>query len=409
MKVTLTIMRPNAPVEKIEISEPTELLIGRVSQCKICLTGDGLVSRQHAVLEVNPPSVRINDLGSTNGLTINSVAYGGSSGIKRDGYISLQNGDRVMVGKTVIHVEMVRTKTVIVPTNGADEYPDELDTCPEAPTVPGYQLLQRLGTGGMGTVYLAREDGTNTLVAIKTMINRLAFNERMATAFNREIEVCKVLDHPNIVKFLGSGITPYKELYLVLEYVNGGNLAVWNDRYSGRKMPLEEAFAMLMELTDGMAYAHNLNFVHRDIKPHNILVEDMGTSRRAKLTDLGLAKNFENSGLSGLTASFTGGGTMAYMPPEQLTDFRDVRPSSDVFSLMATFYEMLCGKGPYNFEADQDEIRVVSTCDIVPITERISGLPPELVAIIHKSLQEDEEERFQNCGELLEALKNVHI
>ncbi|MCC8180024.1 MAG: serine/threonine-protein kinase [Planctomycetes bacterium] len=410
MKIIITVIRPNAPLETIEVTEATEMLIGRVSECDISLAGDGLISRQHAVLDINPPLVRVRDLGSTNGLSVNNVKYGGNSGQKNDGYIGLENGDRLMIGKTLIRIEIDENDAVTVAASYAENVsPSLLEVNAKAPTIPGYQLLQRLGTGGMGTVFLAREEKSGNLVAIKTLVNRYLLNERMINTFNREIEVCKVLDHPNIVKFLGSGLSPSKELYLVLEYVNGGNLAEWNKRYERREMPLKDAFAMMMQLTDGMAYAHSLNFVHRDIKPHNILVQDNGGNLQAKLTDLGLAKNFENSGLSGLTASFSGGGTMAYMPPEQLTDFRDVKPSSDVFSLMATFYEMLCGVGPYNFAADPDEIRVISTCNIVPITRRLDGLPPRLVEIVNKGLLEDEEKRYQNCGELLEALKTVQL
>ncbi len=410
MKVIVTVIQPNAPLKRVEVSEPTEFLIGRVSECDICLAGDGLISRQHAVLEINPPLVRVRDLGSTNGLSVNSVQYGGGSGQKIDGFIELKGGDRLVIGKTLIHIETDENMAETVSGGTThDKSPDETEVCPASPNIPGYHMLERLGTGGMGTVFLARELETGTLVAVKTLVNRYLFNERMINTFIREIEVCKVLDHPNIVKFLGSGLTPGRELYLVLEYVNGGNLAEWSTRYPHRKMPLHEAFAMMLHLTDGMAYAHSLNFVHRDIKPHNILIQDNGGSLEAKLTDLGLAKNFENSGMSGLTASFSGGGTMAYMPPEQLTDFRDVRPSSDVFSLMATFYEMLCGVGPYNFANGQDEIRVVSTCDIVPITTRLDGLPPALVDIINTGLLADEDKRFQNCGQLLEALRSVRL
>ena len=411
MKVCLTISRPGAAPETVEVEQPAELLVGRVSQCQICLAGDVLISRQHAVIAVNPPSVRIKDLDSTNGMSVNGMAYGGKSGRKRDDFIALRHGDKIMVGKTRIRVEVTGlSETTIVPVNRAGgANPDKAEICMEALSIPGYKLLQSLGSGGMGAVFLALEESSGRLAAIKTMAGRHALNERLINTFNREIKISKALDHPNIVKFLGSGVTPDRMLYLVLEYVNGGNLSVWARRYPERRMPLEEAFAMLLELADGMACAHRMNFVHRDIKPQNILVEDSRTCRRAKLTDLGLAKNFEQSGLSGMAASFSGGGTIAYMPPEQLTDFRDAKPSSDVFSLMATFYEMLTGRGPYNFRASGDEIRVVSICDTVPIAKRMDGLPDALVRILDRSLRAEEGERYQNCGELLNALKSVRL
>ncbi len=409
MKVVLTITRFNAAPKTMEITEPAEITIGRVSQCQICLAGDGMVSRQHAAIFVYPPTVWIKDLGSTNGFTINGQAFGGPSGQKLTDPRELRSGDQINLGKSTIQVEVVKEATPSLPpvTTPAESGIPAADTYCGLPYIPGYRLHRSIGAGGMGTVYEAVDENTGATVAVKTMAHRHVFNNRMVSTFGREIEVSKTLNHPNIAKFLDSGVAPGDMLYLVLEYINGGNLAAWKKRYPERRMPVTEALPMLMGLADGMGYAHNMNFVHRDIKPQNVLIQINGQEHIAKLTDLGLAKNFEDSGLSGLTASFSGGGTMDYMPPEQLTDFRDVKPSSDVFSLMATFYEMLAGKGPYNFGDRSDVIKVVSTGDIIPITERVTGLPDALVKIIARSLNPDPDERYQSCNELLAALKTV--
>lgn len=414
MPVIVTITSVGAAAKTVAFDVASEFTIGRSPSCECSLPGDGLVSRMHAALLVDPPEISVKDLKSTNGISINGVKYGGNSGNPLDTPLPLGDGDEVKVGKTILKVRILADgddgAAVTVQSTPREAPADAAEAVDVAlPSIPGYRMERVLGSGGMGAVFLGINEETGEKAAIKVMISGLSLNRRMVDTFMREIDVTKTVRHPNIVRFYDSGVAEGDNLYLALEYVNGGDLATYIKGSPGRRLPLEEAVKLMLEVADGMAHAHSLNFVHRDIKPQNVLLANDGGVNTAKVTDLGLAKNFENSGLSGLTSSFAGGGTMAYMPPEQLTEFRDVRPSADVFSMGATFYEMLSGHIPYNFSKKGDRLKVISNADIIPLERRVTGVPDALVAVVDRCLRPEPEDRFQNASELLAALRGCGI
>ena len=192
-----------------------------------------------------------------------------------------------------------------------------------------------------------------------------------------------------------------------MEYSDGGSLTDLLRR-SGGRLPVPEAIRIMCQLLSGMAYAHDRGLVHRDIKPANIVLHhaDDGVLH-AKICDFGLAKNFDRAGLSGLTTTNTFGGTLDFMPREQLTDYKYVRPPSDVWSLGAVFYHMLTGSLPRHAPDITDPIRKVLESRIVPLAERISSVSAELSAISRKSLEVDPKKRFRNAREFLEALSSL--
>lgn len=424
MSVTIEIQTPDEPVRNVTFVEPAEFVIGRNPDCACCLKGDGLVSRKHAVLLIEPPSIMVKDLKSTNGVSVDGIKWGGLSGNPSGEPIPLAVGSMVNVGKTVIVVTAISDSSFIprlteagaelaTPFAGGQRIKPGMmpDLVGERalPQVPGYVIQKVVGKGGMGAVYLGVAEGTGEKAAIKLMTGAMALNQKMVEAFKREIEVTKTIQHSNIVRFFNAGITERNLLYLALEYVDGGDMARYMKTYPDRRVPLSEAYRFMLEVADGMAYAHNLGFIHRDMKPDNLLISGEGGDKHAKISDLGLAKNFEDAGLSGLTGSFTGGGTMAYMPPEQLTDFRDVKPSADIFSLAATFYEMLTGRIVYNFTRTGNTLKVVSNCDLVPLYENAGDVPPKLIAVLEKGLNANPQHRYAHAGEMLAALKEVSL
>lgn len=393
-----------------------EFTFGRSPQADCCLEGDSLVSRMHASLIVDPAtsSIGIKDLGSTNGFRINNVITGGKANPRSD-VVPLADGDELMIGKArmritieapqiVDDVKASETETVI--SSGVTD----LSTSPgrsggarrrgDFINIPGYSVIQTLGSGGMGSVFKAKKEGGDELVAIKVMTNNVVVDQKMLDMFQREIEVTKAVRHPNIVRFLDSGCLDYI-FYLVIEFVGGGDLANLIKNSEGCKLDLAVALDMIKQVTDAMAYAHRKFLVHRDLKPSNILLDNSTGALVPKIADMGLAKNFNNSGLSGMTASFTRGGTMAYMPPEQLSDFRDVKPSADVFSLAATFYEMLCGRIVYDFREGKSTFATIAECEIRPIRDLNPDIPAPVARVLEKALSKNPDDRYQDAGYMM--------
>jgi serine/threonine protein kinase len=273
------------------------------------------------------------------------------------------------------------------------------------PAIDGYQSEQCLGIGGMGAVYLARRKEGNARVAIKVMLSRVAVDEHSRETFKREMEIVRGLHHDNIVEFIDHG-SAGAAFYFIMEFCDGGNVADLMRRHGG-KLPLEAAKPIMLQALAGLAHAHKNDFVHRDLKPQNILLCGSGSGLITKVSDFGLAKNFQKAGLSGHTVTGSYAGTSAYMPSEQVTNFKYVKPASDVWSLGATFYNMLTGELPRDFRRGQDPIEVVLRGDIVPIRRRDSATPNALAEVIDKALSKEVESRHPSAMEMLEAMKRA--
>ncbi len=436
-----------APLGKTyDFDKPATFLFGRDPAAHCCIGDDPVVSRKHYFIEVSPPNARLHDLGSRNGIRVNEVLYGGKNG-KRDAAgmvqpIALRPGDRIRVGKTVVEFQVradtrtpaaagggdslpavdLQAATLIIPralptqaTSAAS--PFSASGVPAAihgmlagltaannhpPRIPGYSLSRTLGIGGMGTVYLA-EDKDGAEVAIKVLHPDQMFNDKNLQRFRREISIARSLFHENIVSCTDDGHHDGL-LYLVMEYLPHGSLA---DRIaaSGPLAP-DQALPYMIHLLTGLAFAHARNFVHRDLKPANVL---FGGERgeTAKLTDFGLAKCFVEAGLSNFTMTGTVAGTLTCIPPEQLIDFKHVQSTADVFSLGATFYEMLTGRSPYNLSPGKDGMSAVLSFDLTPLSRLRPDLPAGLTARIDRALLEDPAERYQNGIHMLETFREL--
>jgi serine/threonine protein kinase len=156
---------------------------------------------------------------------------------------------------------------------------------------------------------------------------------------------------------------------------------------------------------EGLAHAHSQGFVHRDLKPQNILVHQ-GVAR---ISDFGLAKNFQQAGLSGFTLTGNYAGTPFFMPREQIINYKHVKPVSDVWSIAATFYHMLTGYFPYPFDGKRDPIDVILNEAIVPIEKRDKALPVSTAAVLNRSLLVDSAQRFRHANDMLTALRTALV
>jgi serine/threonine protein kinase len=276
-----------------------------------------------------------------------------------------------------------------------------------APEIEGYEIVRQLGIGGYGAVYLARRKKNSQLVAVKVMLARVAVQETSRKAFLHEMGILKSLRHPNIVSLLEHGAIG-SAFYFIMEYCDAGDVADLIGRRGGR-VGLAEATAIMLQALDGLAYAHAKGIVHRDLKPGNLLLAGNRANRVAKVSDFGLAKNFEQAGLSGMTLTGHFAGTPLFMPREQVLNFKRVKPVSDVWSIAATFYYMLTGAPPRETPKGVDPLAAVLGGVSIPIRDRDHSIPKPLAVVIDRALAVDHKKRFQNATEFRDALaKAVH-
>ena len=433
--------------------EHDTFLFGRLEECHCRLPDDGQVSRRHFIVEVNPPDARVRDFGSLNGTYVKERKIGSrekgetpEQGQKRKCQeVDLKNGDVIKVGQTVLTVTIEADKATgpaLCARCGKDVAEEmggrrqgsyiclacrqsiEMDPAqilmemlakvegkgkPKEglPVIAGYRIKRRIGVGGFGAVYLAERETDKHPVAIKVMLARVAVDEDARRKFTQEIELLKNLRHPHIVTVLDSG-SAGSAFYFVMEYCQGGSVADYMEANGGRLAP-SVAMPIMLQALEGLAFAHSKGVVHRDLKPQNILLSGTFAQPTTKLADMGLAKNFDKAGFSGMTVTGAFAGTPVFMPKEQLTNFKYVKPVTDVWSMGATFYNMLSGDTPRDFPRGCDQIEVVLRGEIVPLSKRVPGIPKGISAVLDKAIQASPKERFVDAREMLAALRKAAV
>jgi hypothetical protein len=263
--------------------------------------------------------------------------------------------------------------------------------------VPGYEILDELGRGGMGVVYKARQVGLNRLVALKMILAGGHASEAELARFRLEAEAVARLQHPNIVQVFDIGES-HGHPFFSLEFVDGGTLA---QRLDHRPQPARHAAQVAIVLARAVHAAHQAGIVHRDLKPANILLAADGTP---KITDFGLAKRLDVE--QRLTQSNAIVGTPSYMAPEQVeARARAVGPAADIYSLGAILYEMLTGRPPFLAETPVDTILQVATETPVLPSLLQSKVPAELEAVCMKCLHKEPRQRYPSALALAEDLE----
>lgn len=289
----------------------------------------------------------------------------------------------------------------------SEDPPGEYRTDWPPPPVEGFEIREHLGSGGMGAVYLAHSKQGDQLVAIKFLRAKVNTGERARSAFLREISMMEQLEHRNIIACLESRRIG-NDFCFIMEYCEGGSI---NQLFAkmGRVPGPKYIARILSQLLSGLAFAHERGFVHRDLKPGNILMANVGGTYVPKLADFGLAKNFEQAGFSGMTATGVYGGSFPYMAKEQLTNYKYVNPASDVFSLGASFYRLLTGHYPRDDDAGEgrDPISVILNGQITPLIERLPDYHAGLAEIIDTALIDDFKRRYANGAEMLFDLRHL--
>jgi eukaryotic-like serine/threonine-protein kinase len=512
MRLTLTVMAGPHTGRAFTFTQHDTFIVGRSERAHFRLSmKDRYFSRNHFLIEVNPPHCRLMDLGSRNGTFLNGVRVTAAD---------LHDGNIINAGQTVIQVAIQKEEaaasplpetviqavpppgsvaagptpsTIDFPARQADPgapsagpvaagpTPSTIDfparqadpkarsttsppvassRAPATPKTPpplmptvlrqpdsvplpcpacgapaavarpgshpplcaacetaaqehpqsiaGYRMIRELGRGGMGVVDLAVCLADGRPVAVKTIIPQSTATQTDVARFLREASILRELDHPHIVAFRDMGESNGR-FYFAMDYVRGVNASRLLQPYPDG-LPVRRAVGLICQLLEALAYAHARQFVHRDIKPSNLLVEDAsdaaGTKRELlKLGDFGLARMYTSASFSGLTMQGDYGGTFAFMPPEQITEFRESRPTNDVYAVGATLYNLLTGRYVYDFpSAIERKVLMLLQDEPVPIRLRRPDLPPPLAAIIHRSLAREPADRFASARAMQEAL-----
>lgn len=275
----------------------------------------------------------------------------------------------------------------------------------EEDLAPHFETIRLLGKGSMGVVYLAKNRETSRHVALKIIDPETATTRTAIERFMREMAVISALKHINIVECLDQGHDA-GHLWFAMEYVSGISLETLAQANRGT-YPVNQACRIVCQVLKGLEYAHNQSLVHRDIKPENILIGRTSEKRLiAKISDFGLAKNYQSMGASGLTFSGEMRGTIPFMPPEQMIDFKTVKPSGDLYSTAATLYYLIAGT--YVFDSDDpsdDMIQMLLDHHVVPLSNRRSDVPQELSDLVLKCLARNPDDRFPTASAMRNALK----
>jgi hypothetical protein len=416
-KVSLSVTEGSATGKKFEFSEHDTFLFGRMPDCHATFPNDTRVSRHHFILEVCPPKLSLRDLGSLNGTFVNETKCGArekgetpkQGAARKYPTVDLANGDAIRVGRTTIAVSIEedldpQISAGIEPGAFSEMSPEDLFAFvfggPDRPAllkVPGYSVEAEIGRGGFGAIYRARRKGDSALVAIKVMLSQAEAPEAAILAFKREVEVNRQLQHPNIVEFVDSG-SHQGAFFFVMQLCDGGSLLDLA-RKNGAPLTPEQLLPIAREALTGLAHAHKKGFVHRDLKPGNVLLH----RGRALISDFGLSKSFQKAGLSGISVTGKSAGTPVFMPPEQVINFKYVKPVSDVFSMGATFYTMLTGAYPFAFSPKRDPFDVILNDDVVPIRTRRRDIPKALATAIDRAVSKKQKDRFPDAEAFLGA------
>jgi serine/threonine-protein kinase len=268
-----------------------------------------------------------------------------------------------------------------------------------ARTVAGFPLLRKLGEGGMSAVFQSYDVATGRAVAVKLLADHLAGRPEFVGRFYREARLSRVLEHPNVVQGYAAGFDPdAKKHYLVLEFIDGptahGALAGLG------RLPVGAAVRIGIDTARALEFLHDRQYVHRDVKPDNILLHPEGL---AKLGDLGLAKRLNDD--SQLTAVHQGVGTSYYMPYEQAVKANLVDGRSDIFALGATLYHLLTGEVPFAGETHDQLVQEKWRDSFRPLRELNPEVPAALAGLVEATLACDPRERVQRAGDLARALE----
>lgn len=462
MKLRLEVVDGPEQGRQFELDGPASFLVGRSPHAHLRLdpAADRYVSRTHFLIELRPPRCVVSDLDSANGTYVNEARI-----TQRE----LADGDEIRAGRTRIRVGLPGTPArptssgalPALPVDGegdsglpeappsspfaccgcgrdlamhaaadgrAAELADALYLCracaakQQLPALVGrrlgdFTLLQPHGRGGMGVVYKAVHELTRRISAVKHLHPTTAEDERARKTFEREIDVQSAVVHPNLVRVLARGEAAGC-FFVAFEFLPGGDLGRLVGKVVGGPLPPEIACRYALQVLAGLEALHGAGFVHRDLKPANLLLSRPwpDPAAVAKITDYGLAKSYEDAGRSifDYTRAGEAGGSLLFMPPEQVLNFRFVTPAADVYAVGVTLYYLLTahytvdypmpGEPPPPGARRRNPIELILEDPPVPVLWRVPELPRGVAKVVDKAVQKDLGMRFATATALRQAL-----
>ena len=266
--------------------------------------------------------------------------------------------------------------------------------------IPGYQILERLGAGAMATVYKARQLSLDRMVAVKVLPRKHTNNEDFVRRFYAEGKAAAKLNHPNIVGALEIGKAG-ETYFFVMEYVEGRS--VFEDIQDKGPYSEDDAIKLTIDIARALEHAHKAGFIHRDVKPKNIMLTG---DNIAKLADMGLARAVSDREAAEAEAG-KAFGTPYYISPEQIKGEMNVDKRADIYSLGCTLYHMVTGRVPYDGPNPSAVMRKHLNQDLTPVDHINHDLTKGLAEIIEVCMAKDRKKRYATAGDLLQDLEAV--
>ena len=433
MPVIFKVIRGPHSGQEYQIDHPDTFTVGRSTHAQFAMTQDLVLSRKHFQVENSPPLFHLIDLGSTNGTKVNGL---------RVTHVALREGDVITAGDSTFVVSFTEDsqdsqnfagcagcggRIPIGPREGPRSpneiiLPDgqrKIWLCEECharrfkfpKTAADYLIEEWIGGGGMGEVFRARQLSRNRPVAIKMMSTSSAIGEKAKSYFRREIEVLRDLlmpggrSHHSIVSFYEIYEVD-SQIQLVMEYVDGKNAHDWVAELSG-PLPIASAARIGRHLLQALDFAHSRGYVHRDVKPSNLLIFGPLHRPRVKLTDFGLAKSFAETEGANLTRQGDIGGSIGFISPEHIRSFGEIREPADIYSAAATLFYLMTNKYPYlGFDPrQQDSYQMILQHPALPLRAFRPDAPEGLERILLKALHKQPKDRWKSAGAMASALR----
>ena len=267
-------------------------------------------------------------------------------------------------------------------------------------TIPGIQILEKVGRGSQAIVFRGRQVSVDRIVAVKVMLTKTARDPQARQRFVQEARAAAKLSHNNIVQAIDAGETPEGYPYFIQEFVDGTTVYdLLKER--GGPLPEERALEIIIHMAEALAHAHSRGFIHRDVKPKNIMLTKEGL---AKLADMGLARQVADVDVEELGKAF---GTPYYIAPEQVVGSAKIDFRADIYSLGATFYEMLTGRPPFTAPTPQQVMQKHVTSPLIPPDHVNKALSAGVSEVIEVMMAKRPADRYKSTEDLLVDLRTV--
>jgi serine/threonine-protein kinase len=309
----------------------------------------------------------------------------------------LQDSDGVATGHTLGDI-LVNHK--FVTQRQLDRLQVDFDTRKSTQRIQGYRIIRKLGSGAMATVFLAQQESLDRPVAIKVLPKKFSDNKEFLERFYKEGRAAAQLNDANIVQAYDVGQSGEYH-YFVMEFVDGDT--VYDRIVEKKKISESEAIQIIRQVAQALKHAHEVGFIHRDIKPKNIMISSTGD---VKLADLGLARALDDLEAAEAEAG-RAYGTPYYISPEQIRGKKDITASADIYGLGATLYHMVTGKVPFSGKSPSDVMHRHLKQELVPPDHINTSLSPGFSQIIEMMMAKDVSQRYQNASDLIEDLDSV--